>query len=412
MTRLAILSAPGSRGDVNPMVAIGAELRRRGFDVMISLAAPYADIARQADLIPHSLIDEAQFEGMLADPSMWKLLRGMRRVIRGIASDFLTPHFELIRRHYRPGKTVLVSHPLDFGSRIFRDVEPSVALVDIHLAPVMLRVPNAPARLTPWRFEPTADPRTFRLAYWLGDQLILDRLLAAPINRIRRQFALTPVRRIMHRWWLSPDRVLACYPDWFAPSTVGAADQLVHVGFPLSDGTDEPFEAPRDKPVVFTGGTANWHTQNYFRTAADACVQMGIPGILLGNHPQCFPQSLPPGVRAQSYTPLGKLLPFCRAIVHHGGIGTTSQALAAGIPQLIRAMAFDQFDNAARVESLSCGVRLRNDRDLASELRWLLQDDSVERSVARTAQLFDNSDPVERAADEIENVMTVGSATT
>jgi len=65
-------------------------------------------------------------------------------------------------------------------------------------------------------------------------------------------------------------------------------------------------------------------------------------------------------------------LPHCAAIVHHGGIGTTSQALAAGIPQLIRPMAFDQFDNANRIEKLGCGRWLRNDRNLANELQQIL----------------------------------------
>ena len=39
-------------------------------------------------------------------------------------------------------------------------------------------------------------------------------------------------------------------------------------------------------------------------------------------------------------------------MVHHGGIGTTAQALAAGVPQLIMPLAHDQPDNAARVQRL------------------------------------------------------------
>ena len=45
---------------------------------------------------------------------------------------------------------------------------------------------------------------------------------------------------------------------------------------------------------------------------------------------------------------MSRLLPHCAAIVHHGGVGTTAQGFAAGIPQLIMPMAFDQPDNAAR----------------------------------------------------------------
>lgn len=388
------------------MVAIGRALKVRGYDVAISLAEPYAPLAEAAGLEPHCLIDRGQFDEMLADPSMWKLLSGMRKVIRGIAGGFLKPHFDLIESLHRPGRTVLVSHPLDFAARIFRDLVPSTPLVDIHLAPVMLRTPNQPARLTPWRFEPTRHPRTFRMSYWLGDAIILDPLLAKPINQIRRAHGLPPVRRVMHRWWLSPDAVLACYPDWFAPSTIGAIPQLRHVGFPLSDGSDEPFELPTDHPIAFTGGSANWHTRKFFQQAANACEQLGRPGLLLGGNPSCFPERLPGNVRPQGYVPFGKLLPHCSAIVHHGGIGTTSQALRAGLPQVIRPMAFDQFDNADRVEQLGCGVCLQKDRDLASTLAFVLNDQSVSQSARSIGDRLDKTSGVEQAAAEIEAVMT------
>jgi rhamnosyltransferase subunit B len=42
-------------------------------------------------------------------------------------------------------------------------------------------------------------------------------------------------------------------------------------------------------------------------------------------------------------------------VIHHGGIGTTAQCFAAGVPQLIMPMAHDQPDNAARVKRLGVG---------------------------------------------------------
>ena len=128
------------------MIAIGRELKQRGYDVAITLAEPYAAIAEAAGLEPHCLINRNQFDAMLTDPAMWKMLRGMRKVIRGIAAGFLSPHFDLVKKMHRPRRTVLVSHPLDFGSRIFRDLDPTTPLVDVHLAPVMLRTPQQPAR--------------------------------------------------------------------------------------------------------------------------------------------------------------------------------------------------------------------------------------------------------------------------
>ncbi|KAA5539841.1 glycosyltransferase [Roseiconus nitratireducens] len=402
---LAILSAPGSRGDVNPMIAIGVQLRELGYDVAISLAEPYAALARDAGLDPHPLIDRETFDELLSDPAFWKLARGMYRVIRGIVADYLPLHFQKIQELHRPGNTVLVSHPLDFASRIFRDLDPTTPLVDVHLAPLMLRVPEQPAHLTPWRLEPTRLRSTFKLAYWLGDALFLDPLMTGPINRIRRANRLPPVRRIMHDWWLSPDRILAMYPGWFAPQTEGALKQLRHVGFPLDDGAGEAFTPPTDRPVVFTTGTANRHSREFFQRAASQCSRQNIPGLLLSSHSECFPAELPPGVRGLGYVPLSQLLPHCRAILHHGGIGTTSQSLRAGIPQIIRPMAFDQFDNAVRVERLGCGRTLRRDRDLGELLQQVLADSQIAVSAREVAGRFAGPSGATRAAQEIHAVM-------
>lgn len=404
-TPLAILSAPGSRGDVNPMVSIGKALRRRGFDVAISLAEPYAQVAQDAGLQPYPLIDQAKFDDVLSDPNVWKLIRGMRKVIRGIAADYLRPHFELIQKLHRPGRTVLVSHPLDFGSRVYRDVDPSTPLVDVHLAPVMLRTNEDPAHLTPWRFEPTRNKRTFRLAYWMGDALVLDRILGKGINQLLRQYHRPAVRRVMNQWWLSPDRLLLMYPDWFAPATQGFLPQVRHVGFPLDDACDDAFQPPIDKPIVFTGGTANLHTRRFFERATAACETLHQPGILLSSHGECIPKKLPPQVRHVGYVSLGKLLPHCSAIVHHGGIGTTSQAMRAGRVQVVRPMAFDQFDNAHRVERFGCGIRLRSDGDLLTCLQSALGNSEMISTARQMATRFTDSSSAELAADQIEAVM-------
>jgi UDP:flavonoid glycosyltransferase YjiC (YdhE family) len=71
--------------------------------------------------------------------------------------------------------------------------------------------------------------------------------------------------------------------------------------------------------------------------------------------------SLPNGVRHFDYVPLSKVLPRSTALIHHGGIGTMSQAIAAGIPQLIIPTSHDQPDNAVRVRRLGIGEFLRSD---------------------------------------------------
>ena len=59
-----------------------------------------------------------------------------------------------------------------------------------------------------------------------------------------------------------------------------------------------------------------------------------------------------------SFAPFDLLLPHAATLVHHGGIGTLAQALAAGVPHLVMPMGHDQPDNARRLERLGVGKTL------------------------------------------------------
>jgi rhamnosyltransferase subunit B len=58
------------------------------------------------------------------------------------------------------------------------------------------------------------------------------------------------------------------------------------------------------------------------------------------------------------FIPFRQVLPKCKVILHHGGIGTAALAFASGTPQVVTPFAHDQFDNAARIEKTGCGVRI------------------------------------------------------
>ncbi|TWT59284.1 glycosyltransferase [Allorhodopirellula solitaria] len=381
----AILSAPGSRGDVNPVVAIGRELTKRGFECFLSVAEPYADIVRDAGLTANVVIDSQSFHAVASQREFWKPLAGARRVLSEVAEQFFRPHLEFLDSMVLPGNTVLVAHPLDFASRVYRETTPGCLLSSIQLAPSMMRHPELPPRLLPdhgWSRPamPAGWPRLNRLSYWLGDRLIIDRAIGPVINNARHHRAKLPPRsRLMHDWWRSPDQVLGLYPGWFAPEIAAryarvrqATAPLQCIGFPLDDGTDPvpASELPADRPLIMTTGSAHPGDHEFPVRVAELCQPAGVPVVW------CCPSNpggvSHPNLRCVGYVPLGQWLPHCHAILHHGGIGTTSRAIDAGVPQMIRPMAFDQFDNAARVERFGLGSHLRRASDLPSALTELL----------------------------------------
>ena len=94
-----------------------------------------------------------------------------------------------------------------------------------------------------------------------------------------------------------------------------------------------------------------------------------------------------------AYAPFSALLRLCAAVLHNGGVGTTSQALRAGCPQLVVAVGFDQFDNAARVAAIGVGARLprraaQRPAALAAALGRLMREPAVAAACAKASARF------------------------
>src|SRR5690606_25404299 len=239
-----------------------------------------------------------------------------------------------------------------------------------------------------WSFRPRVLRRALSR---LADRMMLDPASAPHVNAIRARLGLLPIDRVFLNALYSPLLNLAMFPEWFAPPQPDWPANLLQCDFPLFDGLDDsglPPEAERfldagDAPVVFTPGSAMRYGRRFFAAAAGACERLGLRGILLTRYPGQVPETLPRGVERFDFVPLGGLLPRVAGLVHHGGVGTTAAALAAGIPQVVVPFSHDQPDHAARVVRLGVGGRVMPNRldarNLADALGRLLGADDVRR---------------------------------
>jgi UDP:flavonoid glycosyltransferase YjiC (YdhE family) len=161
-----------------------------------------------------------------------------------------------------------------------------------------------------------------------------------------------------------------------------------------------------EAPLIFTPGSANAHGKQFFQAAVDACQSLGRRGILLTEFPEQLPSRLPETVAHFRYVPLDLLLPRAAAFIHHGGIGSTSQAIVASLPQIVMPLAHDQFDNADRVVRLGVGSQLAVNRfsgaRLAQHLDALLSSSTVAAACRDLAVRLRKRDGLQRAADAIE----------
>jgi len=245
----------------------------------------------------------------------------------------------------------------------------------------------------------------------------VEPLARQSLHEFLRSRGLEPDRRLFRSWVHSPRRVIGFFPDWFAPPQPDWPPQTRLVGFPLFDGFGEPVLDPDlatwldegSPPVVFAPGSANRQAERLFSVGAAATARSGMRALFVTPWADQLPSPLPGHVRHVSRAPFSALFPRCAVAVHHGGIGTTAQALRAGVPQVVVGGAFDQPDNGARLVRLGVGRRIPPFRlkpaRLATVLDDLTGDTGVVEATARYAahMLKDAGLPaLERAADEVE----------
>ncbi|MCA9795598.1 MAG: glycosyltransferase family 1 protein [Candidatus Eremiobacteraeota bacterium] len=368
----------GSHGDVLPLVGLARELQRRGHDCLFFANPAFEAAIQGAQLELHPIGTVEEYQIATSDPDLYHPRKGLKTVGKFLALS-LERDFEAMLERLSDQPTVLVGTTLSLAVRCLADYR-QLPAVTVHLQPSVIR-----SHLEPPLLDPTArqlPPWLDRALWFLLDHLLVDPLLAAAANRLRKRLGLPRIRSVLGRYQQLADLSLLFFPEWFSGRPSDWPDHLEFCGFPLYDleGADElevELEGFLAKArgcgrqiVVFTGGTGFGNLPEFYTRAVEACEDRA--GILLTRHPANLPESLPDNVFTAHYAPFSRLLSRVDAIVHHGGIGTLSQALAAGIPQVICPLAHDQFDNARRIERLGYGVWCRQPDQLKASLSQAL----------------------------------------
>jgi rhamnosyltransferase subunit B len=360
-----LLMPVGSHGDVHPFVGLGKALQMRGHDVTLLTSTYFEGLAERARLPFVGIGTVEDFQAAMDHPDLWHPTRGFRAVAEFGPLRWMRHGYQLVAERYVPGKTVVVSSMLGFGARIAQE-KLGVPLATVHLQPTALYSKYAPPDLGPTADRPWFPRWAKRLMFWIGYRFIIDPVVAEKTNAFRAELGLPPVRHFLDRWIHSPQCVIGLFPSWFSPPQPDWPPNVTLTSFPLFDERGlaelpqdvERFLAEGEPPVVFTPGSAMKQGQAFFAAAIEACQKLGRRGVLLTRFPEQVPSPLPPGVRHFEYVPFSQVFPLAAAVVHHGGVGTTAQALAAGVPQLIMPLSHDQPDNAARVRRLGVGSSL------------------------------------------------------
>lgn len=407
-----LLSPFGSHGDVHPFIGLAVELQNRGHEVKFAVNAHFRSLTEEAGLNYVEMGDEELYDLLTRDPRIWDPNRSFQFIFREGVARIIPQHVQWIRDEHQQKESVVVSSLFGFGARIAQEAY-GVPLTTVHLQPAVLWSEHDSPQLPNMFSRPWVPRWLKRLQIWVGEKFVIDRAVRPILNPILAEHGLPPMQNTLS-WMHSPERIIGLFPEWFAPTQPDWPSQTRLADFPLWDEADlgemEPalrdFLNAGEPPIVFTPGSAMRQGESFFAAAVDACRQLNRRGILLTRFANHIPPSLPDSVAYFSYAPFSQVLPESALLVHHGGIGSTAQAMAAGVPQLIMPMSHDQFDNAWRVHRLGVGDEIARNRftaaNLCQKLPPLLDSADVAR---RCSDLKDRCSPrrgIKQAADILE----------
>jgi rhamnosyltransferase subunit B len=418
--RHIVLTTFGSFGDIHPYIAVGLELKARGHRAVIATSALYREKIEATGLGFHPVRPD------IAPPeeNLETIAKAMDRMKGGefIIKELFSPH---VRDGYKDlseatrDADLLVTHMLTMAGPVLAQ-KCGIPWISTVLAPTSffsVYDPTVPPQVPGLVKLLRLNPFVARVAMRLVKRV--SRKWVEPVYRLRAELGLPRGEHPVFEGQHSPSLVLALFskvlvepqPDW--------PPQAVVTGFPFYDRKDETSISPElekfldegTPPVVFTlGSTAIFVAEDFYRESVNAARLLGRRAVLLIGDARNLPgEPLPEGIVAFDYVPYGQILPRAASIVHQGGVGTTGQALRAGVPSLIVPFNHDQPDNAYRVERLGVGRTISRKKYTATvaarELDRLLTDKNYAERARAVGRVVRSEDGAKTAADEIEKFL-------
>lgn len=336
-----LMLTQGTGGDLHPFINIGRGVRERGHSVTLITHCRFAAEVARAGLDFAPLDKPERVEEM----KVFQTREGMNELLakRGMTDPLVLAAcmdiFNTIAELSGNEPTVVVSHE-------------NLVLVT-RTSAERLGLPCISVYTAPY--------------FWLKLPVV-ERLYiydSSTINSYRAEVGLPPVHD-WQAWVRRPDRILGLWPEWFESARHDGATKVTAVGFvsnpefeagELSPELEERLAAGKP-PVLITHGTSRPYHPDFFTASIEACAMTGRRALVVTPFGDLLPERLPAGVWRYDYLPFASVLPHVAAVIHHGGIGTLHQSLAAAIPQLVLGFGFDRPDNGARVKRLGVGEYL------------------------------------------------------
>lgn len=416
---ITILAA-GSRGDIQPYLALGVGLQAAGHRVRLaafrnfaSLVEPYGLDFAPVDADFQAIMGGEDGQGLVASGGNFlQLARGIGRTVAPILTQIGDDFWRACQ-----GTDLIIAglNGIGFFGYEFAD-QLNVPCVNASV------VPLTPTRefaslMWPWRWRlgGTYNLLTHRLTALAGWQLfgqIINRWRQTTLHLppIASREADERIRRLPMMFGLS-QHVLPKPHDWPAHYELTGYWWLPRpIGWQPPEALVRFIEAG-EPPICFSfGSMSDQQGDAITQVVLEALKRLNRRGILVTAWGALRSVEQSDRVYVIDNVPFDWLWPQCAAVVHHGGSGATAAGLRAGVPSLAVAFMADQPFWGQRIFELGCGPKpiLRKQltiERLAAALDQAVNDRSMRERAASLGRTINSEDGIAQAGTLIERIV-------
>jgi vancomycin aglycone glucosyltransferase len=383
-----LLTAWGSRGDLQPLAALALALRELGAEVRVC-APPDEEFVELFDRVAATFVPLGPTTRSIAAAAKAPSLEAAFR----LAAELVDARFRVLPAAAEGCDAILATGLMPAGAR---DVAESIGiryvLATYHIFGLPSRHFAPAARLGTQSPVGETDNRTL----WAQDAERVNALYAEPLNRGRAALGLPPIDNvrdhvITNRPWLAADPILAPWKDLTDLDIVQTGAWILPDDRPLPAELETFLDTGEPPVYVGFGSMAMRSSPDLGRVAVEAARANGRRLLLGRGWADLSPVDTGADCLVVGDVSHQALFPRVAPVVHHGGAGTTTTAALAGAPQVVVPQIVDQPHWARRVAELGIGVAhdgpVQTRESLASALGTALTPETRARATALAAQI-------------------------
>jgi len=351
-----LLSAIGSRGDVQPLVALGLELQALGHPARLAVAPNFKE-----------WVESYGLECVPIGPDVRNMPKGntpgkppvppTREQLQALADQMVRGQIQALGEAARDCDLVVAASALQIATRSVAQAR-SLPYVFVAYSPAVLPSFKYPPPKTGGH-HPHGLPEAENQRLWAENEREFQERFGATLNEERAKLGLPPVNSVQrhmftNRPWLAADPALA-------PASPLPGMDVVQTGaWILPNQRPLPEELERflatGAPPVYLGLGSTQVPEATGRMLVEATRALGLRSILSQGWAELTPGDLGDDCLSIGDVNYEALFPRVAVAVHHGGAGTTAAVARAGKAQVILPHLYDQFYWAQRVQELGIGV--------------------------------------------------------